>query len=1137
MKGKKLLFSIISFFAVLAPSIAFSQTYEVYTYGSGSFLAGVFNGIKMLVEGGHIAALVKIMLVVGLLVGVLSPVIWFFSSKGGGYSGSGAESFIALIKTGIVAAIVVYVLMLPKANVAIVDRADPSQSEVITNVPMVNAFIAYVSSRIGDLVGKQVEDVLVPVDAVRFRKNGVAIGAKYLNEILDIEAPGAPAQYGGVNNVSISMVVHEYFERCVFPNFAFISGSNSVEAMGLRMLRESPNILHDLPALGGPFANPNLYFNVNFDDSTPLTCANAPTQINSYWNGIFNGWLKQINYKVLGGNPDDPGYLSTVQEIFDRYFPNSVGSFQEQIKQIAVLNEVRYAFISYAAMAGDPTVKDTLMAQKVGSGWIEAGRLFNKIVQTMRMVVEAFIYGASIFLPVFVAITGIGAFITFVKINFWLQMWVPFYVLLNAFADWQFAKVINDALYNPEMNTSFYGISFATVEAVRSHANLILGYIGAFSWSVPALAWGLLKGGEFAVAHALSTVTSGSGGQQTAHQVGAEVGGASNLSMGQMNLGQYRLMDGTVIGSRANVIQALTGAEAIRQVVGNMGSVGSYIGRVGGAQAIGTAKQVGVGEVYGGDLDRAIGVAGIGERRTISDLEAFKAVADRYGGIEAFQSAISSRNYTAIGRVLGDLANIWGTTIGGAAVKAGELMGTREFIQTMGLQNALQVVGRSGLELSETQRILGEAARAEQMYQFARWAGYSGGREDFGGMYRGLLSAQAEQTWTLQDQKVVDRLNEMVAREGHGVRFRVGDRVSMAWTFGSDGQLERLTLTRGVSGAERDVLDLTKSVRGFQEWIGRDIQQLNLSSARGIIGLDQPGIFNAKTFIGLLRKAGAENVAQAITRDISRGREVFLESASFDPDNGRLASFAIRRGGSMDVEDYTRTQSGWERRVVGLSTYERGIRDTTYDVSQRVLERGPITSTSSMWSAAVSGDVVLGRRVYEAPTRAMREQELQEQAIKFAQASAHRLSREGVLVSRAEYSGSFGGKFKIIGGSAGISHINTEQENYNRIYRDIRKAQDDLVGRLNRGEITQEEFEKRYSNIFQSYASEVDRLVKEKDDKKFGASAFVFRPLGIDRGLGGGRTEGLSDEEMKKVTDEGTRARERIKDEDFPTGP
>jgi hypothetical protein len=172
-----------------------------------------------------------------------------------------------------------------------------------------------------------------------------------------------------------------------------------------------------------------------------------------------------------------------------------------------------------------------------------------------------------------------------------------------------------------------------------------------------------------------------------------------------------------------------------------------------------------------------------------------------------------------------------------------------------------------------------------------------------------------------------------------------------------------------------------------------------------------------------------------------------------------------------------------------------------------------------MWSAAVGGDPVLARRVFEAPTVATREQELQEQAVKFAQAQAERLAKEGVLISQANYraeGGIEGGIsfWKIFGvsgsASASISGENREQENYNRIYRDIRRAQDSVLDKLNKGEIKGEEFVGRYTKTFRDFATEADRLVKEMGDEKFGASGMVTRPFGSDR-LGEGLSKGYRD--------------------------
>ena len=803
-----------SVFLVGLPALAFAQTYQIYTYGSGDFLASVFNGMKMLIEGGHITSLIKIMLLVGLLTAILAPVMNFFGAKGGGNTFYGGEGFLALIRTALLAAIVVYFLMLPRANIAIIDRADPSQSQVVSDVPLVNAFVAHVSSTIGDVVGAELEDVVVPVDAVRFRKNGVALGAKYLNEILDVEPPSAPVQYGGTNNVSVSMVLEEYFARCVFPNFAYVSGTGSEEAMGLRLLNQSPNLLDDIPNIGPTFRDPNKSFNVNFNESNPLSCATAPDQINYYWNGIFSGWLRQVNYRLLGGNPDDPGYLTTVQELFERYFPNSVGTFQDQIKQLAVLNSVRYALISYAATHGGYNVNDLLLTQKTGSGWIDAGRLFNKIVQVMRMLIEALIYSFSVFLPVFFAIAGVGALITFVKINLWLQMWVPFYVILNAFADWQFAKVITDALYNPEMDSTYYGISFATLEAVRSHANLILGYIGAFTWSIPPLAWGLIKGGEYAITHGVTALTTGSGGQQVAQKIGAEVGGAANVSMGNRSMGNIGFMGSTFLGSQASMVQGLSLASAMKKIIGTTGSATSAIERMGMGSAVDTAKQIGRGGVYEGNLQRAMAVAGVGEGRTVADMETFKSVSASHGGVEGFQSAISTKDYTRVGTVIGGYADKKGISLGEASRQVGSLMGTRELIGTRGFENALGVVGTGGLELTETQKTLNEAGKMEQMYRIANQLGFTSSREDFKGMYKGHLAHHAEETLTVPNADVSQRLNQMAEGQGLGVRYNPGDRVRMGWKEGEDGSL-KISLMRGEAGASREALDLTKSVKLF----------------------------------------------------------------------------------------------------------------------------------------------------------------------------------------------------------------------------------------------------------------------------------------------------------------------------------
>ncbi|GAB6182823.1 conjugal transfer protein TraG N-terminal domain-containing protein [Thermodesulfovibrio hydrogeniphilus] len=121
----------------------------------------------------------------------------------------------------------------------------------------------------------------------------------------------------------------------------------------------------------------------------------------------------------------------------------------------------------------------------------------------------------------------IVAISAFIKINLWLALWIPLFVILNSLADSMFVSFIEKSGINAS------GITLLTVDKIRTEGYRILGYIGAASWTVPALAWAILKGGEYAVTHALSMVTGGTtSGAGVAQSVGAQVGGMGNITAG-----------------------------------------------------------------------------------------------------------------------------------------------------------------------------------------------------------------------------------------------------------------------------------------------------------------------------------------------------------------------------------------------------------------------------------------------------------------------------------------------------------------------------------------------------------------------------------------------------------------------------
>jgi hypothetical protein len=701
--------------------------WEIYVYGDGQFIGSIFNGLKMLSTGGAVEGLAGVCVLAGLLAAVVRPVLSVIGSGPLASSFHGAEPLVAIIRQTFIAAVLAYVLvgpLSPTHTVLIIDQLDNSQTNTIEGVPLVPAYVAHVSSLIGYDIGNVLEQNIMPVDsgsALLFQNGGLAIGAKYLNDVLDITPPSAQIDYnsGYYNTIPINAVLTNYFEVCIFPNLANIPGPSSAQAAGLNALTASTDILGAAAFQNPLFSNPNVSLDFSFNDGTAETCQRAAQDIENYWRMIFDPWLERFNYQNLGSPPTQEGNtIKEVQDILQRYFPGNSLDYQTQLIQLATINAVRSSVLGFDAMNGGGTaLQDQLARKETGSGWIQAARLFSKIVLTMRQLFEGLVYGLSAFLPVFFAIAGWPAITTFIKINLWLQLWVPFYVIMNAFADTALYHAVQDVLNAVYYQGNVYGVSFQNVEALRTQANLVLGYIGAFSWSVPTLAWGLVKGGEYAISHGISAATSGTGGQQTAQSVGAQAGGAGNITMGHETFGGTGFMTSTAHTSMGRLLEAGAGATKWQQLAGEFGGAAAATEAVGGAQFVSTMKNVGAGRAYGGDAGKALTTGQTAEQRNIADQETFAAIAAGRGQtVEGFQSAITTMSAGAKAQLVSDWAKMTGQSFREASRSLARVSGDRGFVNTGAWEKSTEGIG--GI----TPRL--QAEKTEQTLRTSRMLGF-----------------------------------------------------------------------------------------------------------------------------------------------------------------------------------------------------------------------------------------------------------------------------------------------------------------------------------------------------------------------------------------------------------------------------
>ncbi|HQN00475.1 MAG TPA: conjugal transfer protein TraG N-terminal domain-containing protein, partial [Candidatus Hydrogenedentes bacterium] len=535
-------------------------TYEIFTYGSGNFIAQIFTGIALIFSGTAITDLVKIVLLVGLLVAVLNPVTSWLT-KGQAPTFSGGEGIIAMLKQVLLAAIVMYALILPRANVAIIDRIDPNQNTIVGNVPMVQAFVAYGASQIGDKIGKEMETAFSLPDSMTFRNGGLGLGIKYIDTVFTIQPPGADVFNGGVssNGSLIRQSLDDYFTECVFPNFTSTEGGTGDRTRALNALANSTNILETLALFHGIYDSTREITGAN--DTGKATCTSALADIRTAWGEIYPEWVKEIETKVSNGTSTNPDTLGTgimTSEIISRYFPGSM-STQDKLINIAVVNAMRKATLTYEARFGDTnkTALELSTSSAVAS-WQTTARMFGAIVHTMRNVFEGLIYGLACLLPVAVAVVGLSALATYFKVVLWLQLWVPFYVLLNLFGDMEMTRALQSLSLQTDNPTS--GISIKMYNDVVEKAQLSLGYLGSLSFTVPMFAWGLLKGGEYAMSSAVSAMTSGGGAAAQASSIGGQVGGLGNVSVGQKSFDSHSFRQSSAASSSFNYDNQVQGA-------------------------------------------------------------------------------------------------------------------------------------------------------------------------------------------------------------------------------------------------------------------------------------------------------------------------------------------------------------------------------------------------------------------------------------------------------------------------------------------------------------------------------------------------------------------------------------------------
>ena len=477
--------------------------YEVIVYGGGQVYQSVFNAVALMAGTGPIDSLFRVMILLGLLLGILKAM--------------GDFNFTSLMRWFITCAIIYGVLWVPKVQVAITDRLDTGfPSAVIGNVPLGVAFVAATSSEIGDTVIKSTEQAFADPQGLAYSDSGLIYGAKLYNQMRGWR----------ILDPVFAQNIESFMTNCTYNDLLsnYISVGQLQSSANLwAFIRDSASPSAAFPYYPSDASQPNI-----------ITCQQGAQDLDGAWaNEIPNNQAAQevrLNPSINTGSAQSTmatslGALTTATGLAST---DATQTFQ----QVLTINALRQAMSGYVAQNGGNLV-GTLGATQAQLQTQDTqqmiGATAEKALITLQIVITVLFIGMfPILAPAFL-LPGLG--LQMMKGYFggfvYLQLWGPMYVILNKVMMWQVYHQTAAATYMPT-GTS-YALTFGDLNSVGALNADLAGVAGCMAAAIPMIAGMLTKG-------AIAGAEAAANGVMHTFQRSAEAAGTA-MSTGNFSYG------------------------------------------------------------------------------------------------------------------------------------------------------------------------------------------------------------------------------------------------------------------------------------------------------------------------------------------------------------------------------------------------------------------------------------------------------------------------------------------------------------------------------------------------------------------------------------------------------------------------
>jgi len=454
--------------------------WEIYAYWNNIELKGIFSAIAMITTSADYLDLIFAMFLIGLFAMGLGALV---NSKD---PSAGWRWFIISI-------FLYLVLVVPKADVAILDRTGTSPAITVSNVPLSVAVLGHVTSKVGDWLTSNYETAMTIVtpsytstSGITFQDNGLLFGHKILDEAHNINT----------ENTSFQLNMTTFFQQCVFPQF----DTNRISPQDVF---SSNDLWGELSGKLNPAIYITMYDSNSYSDTTPTPCTDAYNLLGSQLATQSNNEIGRVAKKLY---PDQTSAvarnsfeasLAGTYGFYTGVSENAVNIFKQRLAANTFLNASRMdSTQAFAVSQAEVTAR---------TNYSTLSEIAQSTIPKLRNVAEVIIYSVFPIILIIMVLAGEKALLViknYLVILMSIQLWAPLYAVMNYMMSSYTQKTIQASM-NPgsELSVMYAGL-------INAGAQSDLDIAGMLAMSIPVLALAIMKGGEMAMTSAMSGMSA-----------------------------------------------------------------------------------------------------------------------------------------------------------------------------------------------------------------------------------------------------------------------------------------------------------------------------------------------------------------------------------------------------------------------------------------------------------------------------------------------------------------------------------------------------------------------------------------------------------------------------------------------------